>query len=280
MIKELNDVMSLASFIKNESKLTWDDQAIRAIVDNYNYLHETMAKTNEMIYGINTGFGSLCNIRIDEEELSELQRNLVLSHACGTGDLVPVEICKWILLLKLKNFSMAHSGVSIELVHFLTDLYNKGAFPVIYQLGSLGASGDLAPLAHLSLPLIGEGELHYNGKRLETKDVLPELSLAPISLQAKEGLALLNGTQFSQAYGCWAIVEANKLLQLSMLISAASLEGFHCHITPFNKLLHDVRPHYGQQFVARQIWDFLKGSELSDMDKSSVQDPYAFRCIP
>lgn len=280
MIQRLNDVMSMASFIENETDITWDEDILQAISKNFEYLHHILDDTPDMIYGINTGFGSLCNIRIDEEELVELQRNLVISHACGTGDLVPKEICQWILLLKIKNFSLAHSAVSTELFSFLTNLYNQKVFPVIYQLGSLGASGDLAPLAHLSLPILGEGEVYYNGMISSSKEVLSKIGMSALSLQAKEGLALLNGTQFSQAYGCWSLVKAHKLLRLAIMISAASVEGFHCNMAPFNVLLHQVRPHPGQQFVAHQILNLLEGSDLPDIDKSSVQDPYAFRCIP
>jgi histidine ammonia-lyase len=244
------------------------------------YLDEKLNDTEELIYGINTGFGSLCNIRISDNERKELQSNLVRSHACGTGDEVPEEIVRIMLLLKIKNMSQGFSGVRLGLVERLITFYNEGIYPVVYQLGSLGASGDLAPLAHLSLPLLGEGDVNFKGQRRPTAEVLEELDLDPLTLEAKEGLALLNGTQFSTSYACWCLIKAEDLLRVANLTAAISIDGFDCALSPFDERLHKIRPHQGQINVARKILEFLEGSEIAQNEKANVQDPYAFRCVP
>ncbi|WP_396195551.1 histidine ammonia-lyase, partial [Flavobacterium sp.] len=232
------------------------------------------------IYGINTGFGSLCNVKISNEHLSQLQENLVKSHACGTGEEVPQEIVKLMLLLKIQSLSYGHSGVQLQTVERLVDFYNHDILPVIYTQGSLGASGDLAPLAHLSLPLLGEGEVNYDGFRQPAKKVLEKMGWQPIVLQSKEGLALLNGTQFMSAYGCYILLKAMKYSYLADVIAAVSLEGFDGRIEPFNELIHYVRPHKGQIVTALRMTELLEGSQLISRHKEHVQDPYSFRCIP
>ncbi|WP_430612342.1 histidine ammonia-lyase [Flavobacterium sp. JP2137] len=253
----------------------------RANIENCRaYLDQKMRTQDAPIYGINTGFGSLCNVKIDSENLSQLQENLVKSHACGTGELVPEAIVKIMLLLKIKSLSFGNSGVQLITVERLVDFYNSDVLPVIYNQGSLGASGDLAPLAHLSLPLLGEGEVYYRGKRQWAKDVLTQLGWEPIKLQSKEGLALLNGTQFMSAYGCYILMKSQKLSYLADLIGAVSLEAFDGRIEPFNELIHLVRPHKGQIHTAKFFTEVLEGSEILAQHKEHVQDPYSFRCIP
>ncbi len=244
------------------------------------YLDSKMASSDDPIYGINTGFGSLCNIKVEKDKLSLLQENLVKSHACGTGDEIPSEIVKIMLLLKIQSLSYGFSGVQIETVNRLVDFYNNDVLPVIYTFGSLGASGDLAPLAHLSLPLLGEGEVYYEGKKVHSKNVLEKMEWLPIKLQSKEGLALLNGTQFMAAYGIFTLMKACKLSYLADLIGTVSLEGFDGRIEPFNELIHSVRPHKGQVVTAARVMEFLDGSEIISHPKQHVQDPYSFRCIP
>lgn len=244
------------------------------------YLDAKMVSQTEPIYGINTGFGSLCNIKISNENLSELQENLVKSHACGTGEEVPHEIVKLILLLKIQSLSYGNSGVQLETVERLVDFYNHDIFPVIYTQGSLGASGDLAPLAHLSLPLIGEGEVYFEGKKVHSSEVLRHFGWKPVKLKSKEGLALLNGTQFMSAYGIYVLLKAEKISYLADLIGTVSLEGFDGRIEPFNELIHLVRPHKGQIETAQRIKEFLDGSEIISGEKKHVQDPYSFRCMP
>ena len=232
------------------------------------------------IYGINTGFGSLCNVKISNENLSQLQENLVKSHACGTGEEVPLAIVKLMLLLKIQSLSYGYSGVQLETVERLIAFYNNDILPVVFTQGSLGASGDLAPLAHLALPLLGEGEVYFEGKKQKASIVLNKFGWEPIVLQSKEGLALLNGTQFMSAYGVHILMKSVKYSYLADLIAAISLEGFDGRIEPFNELIHYIRPHKGQIVTANRVLDFLIGSEITAQKKSHVQDPYSFRCVP
>jgi histidine ammonia-lyase len=222
----------------------------------------------------------LYNVKISNENLSKLQENLVKSHACGTGDEVPHEIVKLMLLLKIQSLSYGHSGIQLQTVQRLVDFYNNDILPIIYQLGSLGASGDLAPLAHLSLPLLGEGEVYFEGFRQPAQKVFDKMGWKPIVLQSKEGLALLNGTQFMSAYGVFSLIKISKLSYLADLIGAISLEGFDGRIEPFNELIHMVRPHKGQINTAKRIKSFLEDSQIVAHPKQHVQDPYSFRCMP
>ncbi|WP_367753925.1 histidine ammonia-lyase [Flavobacterium sp. WC2430] len=244
------------------------------------YLDKKMASHSEPIYGINTGFGSLCNVKISNENLSKLQENLVKSHSCGTGEEVPTAIVKLMLLLKIQSLSYGHSGIQLQTVERLVAFYNNDILPVIYTQGSLGASGDLAPLAHLSLPLLGEGEVYFEGNKVSSKVIMERFNWEPIVLKSKEGLALLNGTQFMSAYGAHILMKANKFSYLADLIGAMSLEGFDGRIEPFNELIHFIRPHKGQIVTANRVKDFLEGSEIIEQEKTHVQDPYSFRCIP
>lgn len=278
-----SDVLSLEivnDIITLDKKLALSEEARGNIERCRIYLDEKMKSHDEPIYGINTGFGSLYNVKISNENLSKLQENLVKSHACGTGDEVPGEIVKIMLLLKIQSLSYGHSGVQLETVERLIDFYNNDIFPVIYTQGSLGASGDLAPLAHLSLPLLGEGEVYHNGFRQPAKKVLDKMGWKPIVMKSKEGLALLNGTQFMSAYGVYILLKSVKLSYLADVIGAISLEGFDGRIEPFSDLIHMVRPHKGQIVTARRFNELLEDSEIIAQAKKHVQDPYAFRCIP
>jgi histidine ammonia-lyase len=257
------------------------DQEMAALVDHgRRYLDNKLDATDTLFYGINTGFGSLCNIGISKSELADLQYNLIRSHACGMGKTVPLEIIRLMLVLKIQSLAYGHSGVTSETVEALIALYNADALPVIYEQGSLGASGDLAPLAHLAMPLIGEGELWYKEERRASAGVLSEIGLKPLALKAKEGLALLNGTQFMSAYGVYAILMARELLDKADFIAAASHDAFDGRIEPFHPAIHSIRPHPGQQQSARNLLNFLKDSCLQQQSKTAVQDPYSFRCIP
>ncbi|WP_052595215.1 histidine ammonia-lyase [Aureispira sp. CCB-QB1] len=278
--KKWLSIEDLGKLLANKEKLSLSEESQTAIQTCYDFLHQKINATEQSYYGINTGFGSLCNIKIEEKELETLQSNLVRSHACGIGDLVPEEVIQIILLLKIKSLSLGHSAVSLPLVERLVEMYNETMWPVLYQLGSLGASGDLAPLAHLSLPLIGEGEVFHNGVRKSSESVLKEQSWQPIQLQAKEGLALLNGTQFSTGYGVWALLKAQRLSKLADLIAAISMDAFACVTSPFDERLHQVRAHEGQLQTAANIRKLLEGSVLAASPKETVQDPYAFRCVP
>ena len=244
------------------------------------YLDRKMETQKEPIYGITTGFGSLCNISVGRDELAQLQKNLVMSHACGTGERVPNEIVRLMLLLKAQSLSYGHSGVQLVTVERLIDLYNHDILPVVYQQGSLGASGDLAPLAHLSLPLLGLGEVEFEGEIYHSEVILKKFGWEPIELQSKEGLALLNGTQFMSAYGVWSLLKAQDLSRWADRIGALSLDAFDGRIEPFSDNVHLVRGHKGQLTTARAIRSLLEGSELISRPKQHVQDPYSFRCIP
>ncbi|UYW02258.1 histidine ammonia-lyase [Flavobacterium agricola] len=277
---ETLSIDDVAAIIAENKKLELSQDAIVNIEKCRNYLDHKMQTQKEPIYGINTGFGSLCNVKISNENLSLLQENIVKSHACGTGDLVPEEIVKVMLLLKIQSLIYGFSGVQLVTVQRLVDFYNHEVIPVVYQQGSLGASGDLAPLAHLSLPLIGEGEVFYDGYRQPADKVLEKLGLEPIKLASKEGLALLNGTQFMSAYGVSILIKARKIAYLADLIGTISLEAFDGRKDPFNEMIHLIRPHKGQVVTASRILDFLDGSELIEQPKENVQDPYSFRCMP
>jgi histidine ammonia-lyase len=270
----------LQEIIAHHKTLALSEEAKINIQKCREYLDKKMASHDAPIYGINTGFGSLCNVKISNENLSQLQENLVKSHACGTGDEVPHEIVKIMLFLKIQSLSYGNSGVQLVTVERLVDFYNNDILPVIYNQGSLGASGDLAPLAHLSLPLLGEGEVYYEGFRQPAKKVLEKMGWQPIVLQSKEGLALLNGTQFMSSYGCYVLLKAMKYSYLADVISAISLEGFDGRIEPFNELIHYVRPHKGQIVTAKRMTDLLEDSQIIAQEKQHVQDPYSFRCIP
>ena len=261
-------------------QLALSEEAIVNIEKCRKYLDDKMKSNSDPIYGINTGFGSLCNVKISNENLSKLQENLVKSHACGTGEEVPHDIVKIMLLLKIQSLSYGHSGVQLVTVQRLIDFYNNDVLPVIYTQGSLGASGDLAPLAHLSLPLLGEGEVYVDGFRQPASKVLAKFGWEPIVLQSKEGLALLNGTQFMSAYGVYCLIKAEKISYLADVIGAVSLEGFDGRIEPFTDLIHLVRPHKGQVQTAERMRDLLEDSEIIAQPKVHVQDPYSFRCIP
>jgi histidine ammonia-lyase len=244
------------------------------------YLDHKLAGNSEPVYGINTGFGSLCDTRISHDQLCELQRNLVMSHACGTGDRVPDEIVKLMLLLKVQSLSYGHSGVQVQTVERLMAFFNNDILPVVYQMGSLGASGDLAPLAHLSLPLLGMGEVVFKGEVRPMEEVNNIMRWEPVVLQSKEGLALLNGTQFMSAYGVFSLLKTFRLSMLADIIGALSLEAFDGRIEPFCAQVHLIRHHKGQIATAERIRKILEGSELISRPKQHVQDPYSFRCIP
>lgn len=244
------------------------------------YLEQKLSSNDQLFYGINTGFGSLCDVRISQADLEQLQHNLVVSHAAGMGDAVPQEVLRIILLLKIQSLSYGHSGVREVVVQRLVDFYNADILPVVFELGSLGASGDLAPLAHLSLPLIGLGEVWYEGRRQASAEVLKKQGWAPLRFQAKEALALLNGTQFSAAYATWSLLEARRLADLADLNAAIAFDAFNCRLSPLDAHIHQVRPHEGQISTAQKILKLLENSEIAQAEKTAVQDPYAFRCVP
>lgn len=270
----------IAKILNENQLLALSDDSRKRIEKCRSYLDTKIEQQTEPIYGITTGFGSLCNVGISKENLRDLQRNLVMSHACGIGEEVPREIVKIMLLLKIQSLSYGHSGVQLATVERLIDFYNHNILPVVYQMGSLGASGDLAPLAHLSLPLLGLGEVYFKGEKVTSDWVLGMMDWEPIDLQSKEGLALLNGTQFMSAYGVYCCLRIFKISKLSDVIAAISLDAFDCRTSPFHELIQAVRPHPGQTRTAKRIRNLLHDSEIASQAKLHVQDPYSFRCIP
>lgn len=244
------------------------------------FLDRKTATPDTLYYGINTGFGFLQNVQVSHEQITDLQYNLLKSHACGTGDEVPPDIVRWMLFLKIQSLAYGHSGVQLSTVQRLTDFYNNDILPVVYTQGSLGASGDLAPLAHLSLPLIGLGEVWWKGQKHPAAEVLKAMQWQPVPLESKEGLALINGTQFMSAYGVHILLKATKLLAQADLIAAMSLDAFQCSLQPFHPLIHAIRAHAGQVETARRMMELLQDSAIAHTEKKQVQDPYSFRCIP
>lgn len=274
------DFKTIENILNEGQQLALSDEAKKRIVKCREYLDRKLKSAKEPIYGINTGFGALYNKSISDKDLGKLQENLVKSHACGAGEEVPSEIVRLMLFLKIQALSYGNSGVQLQTVQRLIDFYNNDILPVIYQQGSLGASGDLAPLAHLSLPLIGLGEVHHKGKKYSSGEILRKFKWKAVDFKSKEALALLNGTQFMAAYGTWCLLKVMRLAEWADVIGAISLEGFDGRIEPFDNLIHQVRPHNGQIQVAAAFRNRLKGSELIKRKKAHVQDPYSFRCIP
>ena len=280
MTKEHLSLERLKEILEHHERVELGAEAVADVEKCRKYLDDKMEDVGRPLYGITTGFGSLCNVSIPSESLSQLQYNLVVSHACGAGPTVQPEIVRLMLLLKAQSLSYGHSGVQLVTLQRLLDMYNNDIIPVVYQQGSLGASGDLAPLAHMSLPLLGLGEVLFKGRIISGKEMLDEMGWKPITLQSKEGLALLNGTQFMSAHAVWSLIQCHRLSLWSDRIAAMSLEAYDGRIEPFLPLTHKLRPHRGQIDTAGRFMALLEGSGLIGMQKEHVQDPYSFRCIP
>ncbi|MNJ85647.1 Histidine ammonia-lyase [compost metagenome] len=270
----------LDEILASNTTLALSEEAKAAILKCRAYLDEKVATSDRLIYGINTGFGSLCDTAISSEDLEQLQRNLVLSHACGMGERVPEEIVRRLLILKIMGLSHGASGVQLETVERLVLFFNNHIHPVVFQQGSLGASGDLAPLAHLVLPLLGEGTVMFEGKEYTSQEINKQFGLEPIALRSKEGLALLNGTQFMSGYASYAISHARKLWKQFNEIAAISLDGYDGRKEPFGIQVNGIRNQVGQIKTAEIFRELLAESELANREKAHVQDPYSFRCIP
>lgn len=270
----------LLQIVRNREEVKLADSSKAQIEKVYNYLRDKVNSSEAAHYGINTGFGSLCNTIISKDKLADLQYNLLMSHACGTGDEVADDIVRLMLLLKAQSLSYGHSGVNVETVLRLIDFYNADCLPIVYELGSLGASGDLAPLAHLALPLIGKGEVKLKGQRMSGAEALSALGMKPLELGPKEGLALINGTQFIAAHAVYLTARAQELMNLGDLIASMSLDAFDCRVDPFDIKIGEVRPHAGHLQTSLAVLKFRNESEIAQGEKVYVQDPYSFRCIP
>lgn len=274
------DFQKVKQLISTPHHISITESAIEKINHCRNFLDEKIKEPGAIFYGINTGFGYLQNVEIDRNQIESLQYNLLKSHACGMGEVVPGEIVKLMIIFKIKSLSYGHSGVQLSTVERLVNMYNKNVLPVIYTQGSLGASGDLAPLSHLSLPLIGLGNVSFQGKIQETEEAFKNLHWKPVTLKSKEGLALINGTQFMSAYGIYCLAKAEQILKMADLIAALSFDAFDCTPQPLNAAIHKIRPHQGQVKTAENLRTILFGSEIINNPKSQVQDPYSFRCVP
>ena len=277
---ELLSIEQIGEIVYGGYKIELSDDAQRRISECRKYLDKKIEESTVPIYGVTTGFGSLCNVSIGSDYLAQLQINLMMSHACGTGDRVPNDIVKIMLLLKIQSLSYGFSGCQLATVNRLIDFFNNDVYPIVYMQGSLGASGDVVPLAHLSLPLVGLGEVEYKGKVLTSVELLKKFKWQPIQLASKEGLALLNGTQNMGAFAVWSLLQSQRLSKWADKIAAMSLDAYYGLTAPFTDAVHQVRPHKGQIVTAARMLELLEGSEIIEKPKSYVQDPYSFRCIP
>ncbi|OUQ86210.1 histidine ammonia-lyase [Brevibacillus brevis] len=273
----IEDVVSIArsaTHIQLTEEALHRVRASRAMV-------ERMVSQQEVVYGITTGFGKFSDVMIHDEDVSKLQENLIMSHACGMGDPYAVEVVRAMMALRINALAKGYSGIREETLLQLVELCNRGVHPIIPQQGSLGASGDLAPLAHMVLVMLGKGEALVNGKRLSGKEALSEVGLSPIRLEAKEGLALINGTQAMTAQLCLALYDSRVLLESAELIAAMTIEALRGIPKAFDPQLHLVRPHPGQQESAKRLLQHLSGSKrTTGQGELRVQDPYSLRCLP
>jgi histidine ammonia-lyase len=272
---------SVADLLESKARLALDPEALEAVIRS-RAIVEKRATGETALYGINTGFGVLAHERIPAKDLERLQQNLILSHAVGAGDEVRAEIVALMLLFKANGLAVGLSGVRPVIIDYLIRFYNEGVYPIVYNKGSLGASGDLAPLAHLTLPLIGLGEVYRGPVRMPAGQALKELGLAPLQLEAKEGLALINGTQFMTAYAVHCLLRMQQLLVTADVVAAMTLESIRGSAAPFDARIHEARPHPGQKKVAARMRQLLRGSQIlpSHIDCPKVQDPYSIRCVP
>lgn len=273
-------IENITEWLNNRYPIVLSEEGKARINHCREYLDNKVKESDVPIYGVTTGFGSLCNRSISAEQLTTLQENLVKSHACSMGDEVRPDIVRLMLLLKAYALQLGHSGVQVVTVETILELLNRDVLPIVYSLGSLGASGDLAPLANLFLPLIGEGEVRYRGEKRASKEVLDELGIRTVTLKSKEGLALLNGTQFMSSHGVYALIQAKRLAKVADNAAALSLDAYDGLLAPFSDSLQLIRPHAGQLTVARHMRKLLEGSEIAAQPKKQVQDPYSFRCVP
>lgn len=273
-------IENITEWLNNRYPIVLSEEGKARINHCREYLDNKVKESDVPIYGVTTGFGSLCNRSISTEQLTTLQENLVKSHACSMGDEVRPDIVRLMLLLKAYALQLGHSGVQVVTVETILELLNRDVLPIVYSLGSLGASGDLAPLANLFLPLIGEGEVRYKGEKRASKEVLDELGIRTVTLKSKEGLALLNGTQFMSSHGIYALIQAKRLAKVADNAAALSLDAYDGLLAPFSDSLQLIRPHAGQLTVARRMRKLLEGSEIAAQPKKQVQDPYSFRCVP
>ena len=274
-------VGKVLAILNGELKAEINSVAAKQIDDSHEIVLK-IAQKEEAVYGINTGFGPLCDTRISKENTSELQRKILLSHSVGVGNSIDTEIAKMMLILKVQSLSKGYSGISREILNRILWHIENDVIPVVPEQGSVGASGDLCPLSHLFLPLIGEGKVVYKNQVIATKEVFETFNLKPVALHPKAGLALINGTQFILAHAVFVVDKLYNCLSHADLIGSLMIEGLMGSQTPFHKSLHQTRPFKGNIHVAARISTFLKDSEIgkSHTNCDKVQDPYSLRCMP
>jgi len=270
----------IEEILEKDKQLELSDISIELIGKSKAYLDRKISETSGPLYGITTGFGALCDIVISKSELSKLQENLVVSHACNVGPEVPHDVIRLMLLLKAHALARGNSAVQLKTVQMIVGLFNHHVVPIVCEQGSLGASGDLAPLAMLFLPLLGKGEVYFEGRRRHADEVLSIIGMEPLRLEAKEGLALLNGTQFMSAHAVYTLLKSFRLIKQADIIGALSLDAFDGLIEPFLENIQLMRPHPGQIQTAANFRYLLTGSQMMARPKKHIQDPYSFRCIP
>ncbi|MCH7573650.1 MAG: histidine ammonia-lyase [Candidatus Marinimicrobia bacterium] len=271
------------NYLKELPDVEIDSEAQKTITRSRDYLEQKMREPDSVIYGVNTGFGRLANVRIAAADLLVLQRNLILSHAVGVGAPLPPHVVRLTMLLKLISFARGASGVRLEVALMLARFLSDDILPVIPSQGSVGASGDLAPLAHMTLPMMGEGNVMHRGMLRPITEIFDKFSMAPLVLQAKEGLALINGTQVSTAIGLTAVMRLENLMKAADVIGALTVEGLLGSPTPFRPEVHALKTHAGSRTVAHNLRSLMAGSTLREshrQDDDRVQDPYSLRCMP
>ena len=268
-------------FITDKPQLALSESIQFKICNSRNVL-ESLVQEGKIIYGVNTGFGKLSQVKISEDQITTLQRNLILSHAVGIGDPIPDDLVRLIMILKVIGLSKGFSGIRLEVVHHILELLNRDCLPIIPEQGSVGASGDLAPLAHLTLAMIGEDKVKYKGEIVASSVAYKEMGIEPIILSYKEGLALINGTQFSTAYGVLCMLRLTNLLKIADIAGALSVESMLCTDTPFQDRVQKIKPHQGQIDCGENLINLLNGSQIqvSHADCERVQDLYSTRCMP
>ena len=275
------DLPTLVALGRSDSRVALGPKARKAVASSRKVVDRAVASGATM-YGINTGFGKLAHVRIEQDKLALLQRNLLLSHATGVGEPLPVETSRLAFALRIHNLAMGYSGVRLALLERMVALFNADLVPVIPSQGSVGASGDLAPLAHMALPLIGHGEVHHGTKVISGAQALKRLGAAPLDLQEKEGLALINGTQIMTAIGLLAVDRALTLARAADVACAMTVEALRGSQRPFEDRIHRIRPQRGQRLTAANLRALLAGSEVmaSHANCAKVQDAYSLRCAP
>lgn len=268
-------------FTRKKLQVKLSNLSIEKINKSREIIHE-IEELDEPFYGINTGFGKLCQVRIPKDQLEKLQENLIISHAVGVGDPIPDNIVRIMMLVKINSLALGYSGIRLETVTLLMNMINHQIIPEIPSQGSVGASGDLAPLAHMVLPMMGLGFVRVNGERKRASEALKQANLHPIRLQSKEGLALINGTQLMSGYGSYVLFQSIYLAKMADIIAAISLEAYEGSLRPFDARVSMVRPHEGMKIVSENIRTLMNDSEIlkSHENCPKVQDPYSLRCVP